>query len=279
MSTSTVLRNSRAVSTALHVPALVFSLTVLAVLAWRWQVRDATALTAEAGFGYALGIIGVGCMLALLLYPLRKRVRVMRNWLRVATWFRLHMMLGIVGPAAILVHCNFQWGALNSAVALFCMLLVVASGIVGRYIYGRIHFGLYGQKATRDELLRVINRQRHELARHFATDAEAIRRLEALHAAFAREHLSAVDALLAATRARRHKKAFAQYVKQRRDADLTAAWNACRQTLDDCLGSWRRLAQLALFERLFSWWHILHLPIFIMMIITAVVHVWAVHSY
>lgn len=278
MSASTVLRNSRVASAAPHVPAMLFGAAVLAVLAWRWQARDTTSLTAETGFGYALGLIGVGCMLALLMYPLRKRVRIMRTWLRVGTWFRIHMMLGIMGPAAILVHCNFQWGALNSAVALFCMLLVVASGIIGRYIYGKIHFGLYGQKATRDELLRQINQQRRELARYFA-DADAVRKLELLHAAFSREHISTLDAMLAASRARNHKKALARYVNSRHDANVTAAWSACQQTLDECLGNWRRLAQLAFFDRMFSWWHILHLPIFVMMIVTAVIHVWAVHSY
>jgi len=279
MSASTVLRNPRGSSAAAHVPSFLFSLAVFAVLAWRWQVRDTTSLTAETGFGYALGIVGVSCMLALLMYPLRKRVRVMRNWLRVGTWFRIHMMLGIVGPLAILVHCNFQWGALNSAVALICMLLVVASGLIGRYIFGKIHFGLYGQKATRDELLRLINQQRRELARRFANDPEAVRKLESLHAAFSSDHISAVDAMLATARARRHKKEFARYVKGRHDAEIIATWNACQQTLDECLASWRRLAQLAFFERVFSWWHILHLPIFVMMIITAVIHVWAVHSY
>jgi hypothetical protein len=41
----------------------------------------------------------------------------------------------------------------------------------------------------------------------------------------------------------------------------------------------RKIAVLRVFERLFSFWHLLHLPLFIMMIITAVVHIFAVHMY
>ena len=41
----------------------------------------------------------------------------------------------------------------------------------------------------------------------------------------------------------------------------------------------RRAAAFKLYERLFSLWHILHLPLFIMMIITAVIHIFAVHLY
>jgi len=107
----------------------------------------------------------------------------------------------------------------------------------------------------------------------------AIAKLDALHAAFSKDHVSVLDAVLAASHARRHKKDFARYVKSQRVPELVEAWKVCQHTLEDCLGSWRRLAQLAFFERLFSWWHILHLPIFIMMIITVVIHVWAVHSY
>ena len=41
----------------------------------------------------------------------------------------------------------------------------------------------------------------------------------------------------------------------------------------------RRAAAFKLYERLFSLWHILHLPLFIMMIITATIHIFAVHMY
>ena len=41
----------------------------------------------------------------------------------------------------------------------------------------------------------------------------------------------------------------------------------------------RNIVSFRVYERLFSLWHILHLPLFIMMIITAVVHIFAVHLY
>ena len=41
----------------------------------------------------------------------------------------------------------------------------------------------------------------------------------------------------------------------------------------------RKIVALRMYERLFSLWHILHLPLFIMMIITAVIHIFAVHMY
>jgi hypothetical protein len=40
-----------------------------------------------------------------------------------------------------------------------------------------------------------------------------------------------------------------------------------------------RVAQFSFYERLFALWHVLHLPIFLLMIISALFHVLAVHMY
>ena len=40
-----------------------------------------------------------------------------------------------------------------------------------------------------------------------------------------------------------------------------------------------RVAQFSLYERLFALWHILHLPIFFLMVLSALVHIFAVHVY
>ena len=41
----------------------------------------------------------------------------------------------------------------------------------------------------------------------------------------------------------------------------------------------QRVAQFGVFERLFSWWHVLHVPLVYMMVLAAVAHVVAVHMY
>ena len=53
-------------------------------------------------------IIGGSMMLLLLLYPLRKQARFMRNAGPVKLWFRMHMTFGVLGPVCILYHCDFQ---------------------------------------------------------------------------------------------------------------------------------------------------------------------------
>src|SRR5581483_5933354 len=60
---------------------------------------------------------------------------------------RLHITLGVVGPLLVLFHTGFHLGATNSNVALVCMLVVAGSGVVGRYLYTRIHSNLHGTRA------------------------------------------------------------------------------------------------------------------------------------
>ena len=110
-----------------------------ALLVVGWLARDARALTAEEGLGYALGLAALGCMLLLLVYPLRKRLKILAFIGATKSWFRIHMILGTSMPLAALYHCNFTIGSPVSRVALFAALAVACSGFVGRYIYSKIH--------------------------------------------------------------------------------------------------------------------------------------------
>src|SRR6202011_2127990 len=109
-------------------------------------------MSPKSGLGYAIGIVGGVLILSQLLYAVRKRVRSLSFLGSVPKWFQTHMVLGIVGPVCILLHCGFSLGATNSNIALFSMLTVAGSGIFGRYFYAKIHHGLYGRKATLSEL-------------------------------------------------------------------------------------------------------------------------------
>ncbi|MCB2092768.1 MAG: hypothetical protein KDF58_15080, partial [Alphaproteobacteria bacterium] len=118
-----------------------FGLIVLSALFIGYRLSEYDYYSAEEGIGYMLGIIGGTMMLALLLYPLRKRIKFLRVIGSVKVWFGFHMVLGILGPLLILFHANFRLESTNSNVALFSMLIVSGSGVIGRYIYTKIHHG------------------------------------------------------------------------------------------------------------------------------------------
>jgi hypothetical protein len=99
-----------------------------------YLLREQEFITPKQGIGYWLGITGGIMMLVLLLYPLRKRLRFLRFLGATKHWFRIHMAFGLMGPLLILYHCNFKLGSINSQVALYCMMLVAGSGIIGRHV-------------------------------------------------------------------------------------------------------------------------------------------------
>lgn len=265
--------------------ALLFAFSIVMALAWGWTHRG-LYFNAESGAGYYLGILGALAMLALLAYPLRKHAAFMRGAGSVAIWFRAHMALGLIGPTLILYHANFKLGSLNSNVALWAMLIVAGSGIVGRYFYAKIHRGLYGERAAMRELQEEAVLFRMSLSGDFAPDlAKRIEALELEAFTEAPGMFAAAGKAFAITARARRLRAAAQS-RLKRDMRAARADEEARRKLrahiDFCARYFRRIeqaAELSFYERLFAAWHVLHLPLFILLIITAIIHVVAVHLY
>jgi hypothetical protein len=271
---------------------LFFFLSGFAIYAG-WKLRHREYLTAETGTGYLLGILGSLMMLILLLYPMRKRFRFMANWGPISYWFRFHMMLGVLGPICILYHANFTLGSTNSSVALFSMLLVAGSGLIGRYLYVKIHYGLYGRRINLKELVRELEEEKGELARtagftpnvrkpllHFANSALNHSRgfcfsvgiffFMRLRTRWAYRSLRGPLKQGMKEEARRQGWSSRIYRQQLRNA-RREAWHFLRQV--------RKVMEFNVYERLFALWHLFHLPLMVMMLVAGVFHVIAVHAY
>jgi len=255
-------------------------LLVLYVVYLGWNNRLAQPLTADSGAGYALGIIGGSMMLMLLLYPLRKHLRIMRRLGPIKIWFRVHMLFGILGPVCILFHSGFHLGSLNSNVALFCMLIVASSGLVGRYFYTKIHHGLYGRKATLDELIRHSALLQGSLQEALADYPDAARRIETFEQQ-ARQKPAGFGASLFSLISL-GTQTWILYLSLWLHVPHSMASHERRLVLRHVgarLESIRKIAEFQFYNRLFSIWHLLHFPLFLMLIISGIVHVIAVHLY
>lgn len=88
-------------------------------------------------FGHGMGIIGFVFMLMTeTLYSLRKRSRSVK-WGRMSTWLQLHIFTGLVGPYMVLLHTSWKFNGLAGATTLLTIIIVI-SGVIGRYIFTRI---------------------------------------------------------------------------------------------------------------------------------------------
>lgn len=263
-----------------------FSAGVVLALVYGWNNRDDNYLSAESGAGYALGIIGGSLMLVLLLYPLSKRVSLLTRLVPVRYWFGIHMLLGVLGPVFILFHSNFQLGSMNSNIALFSMLIVAGSGIIGRYIYTRIHLGLYGVSLSLADLknetrgnhvaiLRVYTLDDRLASKYETMEAVALQPYTGIAASFWRMIRLGVTSRWLQWQSTRLVKTTACEDLENTGVEREQMVRSIRRYMRTL----RKTAGFQLYERLFSLWHILHTPLFFMMIITAVIHIFAVHLY
>ena len=270
---------------------LVFSayLFVAFLLYLGWQNRLEQPLTAESGTGYALGIIGGSLMLLLLLYPLRKHARFMRRLGPVRYWFRTHMLFGILGPVCILFHCGFSLGSLNSNVALFCMILIASSGLVGRYFYTRIHHGLYGNKASLEELKNHSDQLKTTLSNDLHLAPWVLSTIESFEHNVNSRSQNLISSLWNCVSLGLRTWSLYFFFK------VITLFKPLSDTLDGSspplsnqvisrhigahLSSIRKVSEFHFYERLFSIWHLLHLPLFVMLVISGIIHVVAVHMY
>lgn len=255
-----------------------------------WLNRMEQPLTPESGAGYALGIVGGVLMLLLLLYPLRKHARFMRHAGPVKYWFRTHMLFGVIGPVCILFHSGFRLGSLNSNVAMFCMLAVATSGLVGRYFYTRIHHGLYGRKATLEELRRHSAELKASLSEQLHLPQALLAQLESFERRVDRQCRTllagtwlmlslGVRTWLAYWRFRVLLLIKPSMLKNVGETLGQPAAQAVPRFIGAHLSSIRKVAEFHFYERLFAVWHVLHFPLFLMLLISGIIHVLAVHMY
>jgi hypothetical protein len=266
-------------------------LTVLVAAAW--QVSEMQLFKVNDDLNYWIGVTGGSMMLVLFTYPLRKYVRFMRSLGNVKWWFWFHLVLGIAGPWLILVHSTFHLRSLNASVALYSMCIVVASGVIGRFIYVRIHRGLNGQRMSLQDLRvragLVESNARSRL--HFSPAVEA--RLLAFEQRELRAqpgwltHLRQVT-LLPLQQQIAYLHCVIQLHFRLRDLAVKKRWSpavlrhrerGARRLVGQYLDAVVRVAQYSAYERVFALWHLAHLPFVYLLVISAIVHVVAVHAY
>lgn len=269
----------------------IFVIVLICVVAW--YIEQFKLYKPGSELGYNLGLVGGIMMLVLLLYPVRKRFRFMRNWIPIKYWFRAHMFLGVAGPILVLFHSNVRFSSITGGVALICMIAVFASGLVGRVIYTRIHRGLYGRRLEFDDIKTRLGMNEEEMHSkfHFAPRIEKrLLRFEqrALADGAARSgHIWFLPLL--------SLWAFWTYRKSTRDlrrllkvAGKEKGWprgkarrrlRYGKSIIRHFTVSVKKVASFHAYERMFSLWHILHVPLLFLLIAAGAIHVLAVHMY
>ncbi len=204
-------------------------------------------------------------------YMLRKRWRRLQGLGKLRHWLSFHIFLCTLGPFLVMLHTSFKVGGLVS-IAFWSMVLVVLSGVVGRYVYVRIPKSLNGQFYSMQEIEASQEALVGELQASLPHESAA---LAAAQLEFPSESRGLLRSLILALRfdlaGRRHTK------ELRRVLAEAGVEPAARHRLIDLGKQYRRLAQqrvlLEPFGRLFRYWHTFHLPLAIVMAIILLFHI------
>ena len=265
------------------------SVSVVVMIALAWFVATATPYKANSNFGHNLGWVGGGMMCFMLAYSLRKRFRFLNRLGHLRYWFQMHMVFGIAGPLLVLFHCTFKIGAMNSRIALYAMLLVAGSGIVGRFVYRHIHHGLYGRKATLAEVEQTMKESAESMHTVFGLVPSIMEKLAGfqlfafrkLEGGWAHTWHFLVLRLKGRSIARAARREAWHAIERRNfsHGERLAQRRQAKEQVDSYVDAICSTATFVTWERLFALWHVVHVPFIYLFFFSFVVHVIAFYMY
>jgi hypothetical protein len=233
---------------------------------------------ASGFFGHSLGILGFILMIITeTLYSLRKRSRSAR-WGKMASWLQFHIFTGLVGPFLVLLHSSWKFNGLAGIVMLLTIIIVL-SGVVGRYIYTAIPRTADGIEIESTELehqiaiieLKIQDWERtHPQARNVLAGASGnnpVQQKSIVPQFWGR----GFSEWYSNFQWRLHQRRMNVQIR-----DQTRALGKLeqqRRTLS------RQIVTLSIARRMLSLWHTIHIPIGLALFVTAFIHILAAIYY
>jgi hypothetical protein len=234
---------------------------------------DAHRLLRPSGTaGHLMGILGVVLMLAMQLYTVRKR-RPRSRWPgSLSFWLEFHIFCGLLGPALITFHTSLRFNGIVS-VAYWSMVLVMASGFVGRYLYVRIPKTIRGTEVSVSEIEEHTRELKQTLAAT-ALPAALLLRIEGFEAREAQHsgQLPTWSGLIFGEVALRFRLRALRRAVARSGVDRTVLHDTLALVAERAFLV-RRIAYLRLTKKLFDVWHVLHKPLAYLMLVIVALHI------
>lgn len=251
---------------------------------WFNSLREALLdIRFGSGLRFGLGVAGLVTMLLLIAYPIRKWLGSSGNVGRVGRWFHLHLILGIAAPVAIAYHTNFGLGATHANIALWSMIVVVASGIVGQFVYTTASVDFYRDKLRAREQVNAIIGVLNSLDAMHPSRSKLIADLEVFESELLTPRQGVLASISALWRMESRRRRLARELGWHLGAAAEqlrldgAAHDDLRKTLALQLAAFaslaRRGASRSIAEQVLARWRLLHLPVFVIMLVAAGLHV------
>lgn len=211
----------------------------------RFYSPDYAHLKPSGLVGHALGIFGTLILLiGLFSYMARKRLKMFARLGTLKYWLEFHIFMCTLGPVLILFHTSFKFGGLV-AVSFWSLVIVVASGVVGRFIYLQIPHSIDGRELTIDEVRNIEKDLELLLKSKYDINVSELdtAKFQSLAEAFKKKDLPPEE------------------------------FNRFRLLISNQRKLSKKIARLERMQNIFRYWHVAHLPFALIMLVIMVIHV------
>lgn len=231
-----------------------------------------------SGFvGQTAGILALLIFVFLWLYPLRKKARWLAFTGSVARWLDIHILAAIGLPLLVAMHAAWRFEGLVG-LGYYAMLVVCASGVVGRYLYVRIPRSRSGAASTRDEVAIERRSLVTEIAAETHLDPFEVERT--LEVGTARESRGVARTFLALVLNDVARRRITRDLRRRVAKDSASGTGLDHKALDRIVRLAAREVSLAqqvrmldATQRVFGYWHVAHRPFAVTALVAVVIHV------
>ncbi len=234
-----------------------------------------TVLKPSGDWGHGFGIIGTLMMiLGVSIYMIRKRVKWFFNFGFLKHWLELHIFLCTVGPLLVLYHTAFKFGGIVS-VSFWSMVLVVLSGVVGRFIYVQIPRTIQGQEMGINAMNDLRENLASKVTKAIDFDKKTLDEFKVITSPERYREFSFIKALSFIPNDYFKIRSILRKIKK--DLEIAGLPKIVRIEIIKSakieIVLTRRIGLLRTFHKLFRYWHIAHLPFAITMFVIMLVHV------
>jgi hypothetical protein len=210
-------------------------------------------------YGQGLGVIGTFLILfGVSIYILHKRYNILGKRIRLKYLLEFHIFLCTLGPIMVLFHTAFKFGGIVS-IAFWSMVAVVASGVIGRFIYLQIPRTIEGRALSLNEVQDMKTNITEILDKKYAFDPATIQLFlsftEAKNDSTSKPSISTLQkALKSNSVAKDESHKIIRMVKNERSLS-------------------RKISRLETMKKYFKYWHVAHMPFALIMLVIVVIHV------
>lgn len=233
------------------------------------------SLKPSGDWGHGFGIIGTLMMIAGVgIYMMRKRSRKFFTFGYLKHWLELHIFLCTLGPILVLFHTAFKFGGIVS-VSFWSMVIVVLSGVIGRFIYVQIPRTIQGKEIDISELITIRQQMSNDIYIDLSLNTYLRNELNRLSSVQRFDELSISKALFGIIPDYIKMRVYLYHLnKQLKITGISKlrTKEIVRTAKSEIVLS-RRIGLLKTMRRLFHYWHLAHLPFAITMFVIMLIHV------